>query len=80
MTRSMHDISQEEKQDLYKAVVKEALNGMDYQGLAARYNIKPYVISNIAGVLRKKGLDLPKKTASSVLTPEFLRELKMLIK
>lgn len=74
----MSEISDDEKKELYKAVVRQSKKGLDYKELANRYNVKEHVLSHVATSIRKKGVELPKRSRSSLLTTEFVEELKVL--
>lgn len=74
--RSMYEVSEDEKKKMYKAVVEEAKNGLNWKEVAERFDVKPYVITGIATRIRKAGIPLPKRIGPAILTADFIQDLK----
>jgi hypothetical protein len=65
----------ENKQKFYLDIVENWVNDGP-EVIAKRWNVKPMTISFAAGRLRRMGINLPKRNADALFTPDFLQQLR----
>lgn len=73
--KTLSQLNEEERKALYFDVVR-LWGKVRTKKIAEKHGVKYHSIPVIASTLRKKGIPLPKLTASAWLTPDMLDELQ----
>jgi hypothetical protein len=75
MSKALFDFTYDQKRELYTDVCMN-WDRLSISEFSKKWDVKAHVIAGIVTRLRKKGINLSKKTKDGILTPEFVDFLK----
>jgi hypothetical protein len=77
--KTLFDLNIEQRKKLYMDIVLN-WNNMSIREMAEKWDLKVHVVQGIAGRLRRAGVGLVRKSRDTILTPNFVEQLKTYLK